>query len=109
MDNKERLIEVMKKAVATQCNGDQFYVIVADAIAAANLLAPQWMSVKDIPLQLGWRVVLSRDLIDHRDEYFEVVTEETLRWLKMNDVTHYFHVPAAPEDNHDDTRTTEEV
>jgi len=130
MDNKERLEQVISEAerawFQTSFTEDSrsLHDYLADAIAAANLLAPEWISVTERPPTIGpektdngphihcWCFVPGWGC-EHLawNPYYQCwddADEDDHSRLDSR-VTLYFILPAAPKDNHDVTRITEEV
>jgi len=104
MDNKERLIEVLDSFFHDEKPPREYLVTIADTIAAANLLAPEWISVTDrVPEKNVLSLVL--DVLGQ----VHVDTHPTGKiggprdgWWNIGSVTHWQPLPAAPKDNHDD-------
>jgi hypothetical protein len=119
MDNKERLEQVIGNTLGNEgfAGMPVTYRKVADAIAAANLLAPEWISVTERPPTIGpektdngphihcWCFVPGWGC-EHLawNPYYQCwddADEDDHSRLDSR-VTLYFVLPAAPKDNHDD-------
>jgi len=55
---------------------------------------PQWISVEKSLPENGQFVILSRDLIDYRQNYTTHFSDEDERFLKLNNVTHWLDLSA---------------
>jgi len=115
MDNKERLIELINDDLGMPRAADRL----AEKIAAANLLAPEWISVKErLPEKGQLILVTGHEYDDPSKPRFQLVSRydgnEFEQWTPSQSnedggywqgecyVTHWQPLPAAPKDNHDD-------
>jgi hypothetical protein len=104
MDNKELLRDI----IAKHTSGLSLVEIqsLADAIAAANVLAPEWIPVATAVIPADDSILCKSEYGSRYVGYFDGENWRlsfTSECVSADSIpTHFQHLPAAPKDNHDD-------